>query len=218
MYVKYCGFTRVQDVRYACTCDVDAIGFVMYPPSARSVDVATVKRLSADVPDHIDRVAVTVNMPLCMIQQLVKQTRINTLQLHGDESTTYIQKLRELLPHIQIFKALKGDDTIAQQVAKYAPYVDRLLIDTPSHAYGGVGATFDWRLLESIPLEKVLIAGGLNAEMLPILLSQRPNIAGVDIASGIEDETKGQKSPNKMTTIQHILGGIYHDKDTITCR
>ncbi|MDO5375518.1 MAG: phosphoribosylanthranilate isomerase [Staphylococcus rostri] len=218
MYVKYCGFTRLQDVRVACDCGVDAIGFVMYPPSARYVDVAAVKHLTENIPDDIDRVAVTVNMPFHMLDQLINETRINTIQLHGDESIAYIETLRKAQPHIQLFKALKGTDTVTHQVAQYAPYVDRLLIDTPSDAYGGVGTTFDWHVLQDLPLDKIIIAGGLNQETLPELLAQLPNVTGVDIASGIEGANKGCKSRDKMNGIQQYLGGIDDDKDTITCR
>ncbi|MCS4486160.1 phosphoribosylanthranilate isomerase [Staphylococcus americanisciuri] len=208
MYVKYCGFTRLQDVHSACECDINAIGFVMYPLSARYVDLAAVKRLSAEIPAHIDRVAVTVNMPHNMLQRLVQETHINTVQLHGDEPVTYIQQLRMLLPDIQVFKALKGTETLAKQIDQYASYVDRLLVDTPSHMYGGMGGMFDWRVLDNVSLEKIVIAGGLNRETLPTLIAQVPHVKGIDIASGIEGEQKGYKSLQKMKAIQHYLGGI----------
>ena len=35
--IKMCGFTREADVLAACAAGADAIGFVLYPPSPRSV-------------------------------------------------------------------------------------------------------------------------------------------------------------------------------------
>ncbi|UXR78156.1 MULTISPECIES: phosphoribosylanthranilate isomerase [unclassified Staphylococcus] len=218
MYVKYCGFTRLQDVQDACACGVDAIGFVMYPPSARYVDFATVKALTMSIPESIDRVAVTVNMPLHMVEQLIDDTRINTIQLHGDETIAYIECLQAMCPNIQIFKALHGKEALQQQVMQYAPFVDRIIIDTPSETYGGVGTTFDWRVLQDISLDDVVIAGGLNQETLPALLSQVQHVRAVDIASGIEGARKGYKSRNKMIAIKNELGGSNDDKYTTTCR
>ncbi|UXR73758.1 MULTISPECIES: phosphoribosylanthranilate isomerase [unclassified Staphylococcus] len=208
MYVKYCGFTRQQDVQVACDCEVDAIGFIMYPPSARYVDLTTIKQLTESVPESIDRVAVTVNMPLYMIEKLLNETRINTVQLHGNEPVSYIKYLKAKYPHIQIFKALQGTESLKQQFLKFEPYVDKLLVDTPTEAYGGAGTTFDWRVLTGVPLDKALIAGGLNQETLSALLKQVPHVNGIDIASGIESERKGYKSKDKMIAIKHLIGGI----------
>lgn len=207
MYIKYCGFTRLQDVEDACACGVNAIGFVMYPPSARYVDLAMVKALTMSIPESIDRVAVTVNMPFHMLEQLIDDTRINTIQLHGDEPIAYIKHLRAIRPDVQIFKAIHGTETLQKQVTQFASFVDRVIIDTPSEAYGGVGTTFDWRVLQNLSLDDVVIAGGLNQETLPALLSQVPHVRAVDIASGIEGARKGCKSRNKMMAIKHELGG-----------
>ncbi|AVQ33810.1 phosphoribosylanthranilate isomerase [Staphylococcus muscae] len=207
MYIKYCGFTRLQDVEDACACGVNAIGFVMYPPSARYVNLAMVKALTMSIPESIDRVAVTVNMPFHMLEQLIDDTRINTIQLHGDEPIAYIKHLRTIRPNVQIFKAIHGTETLQKQVTQFAPFVDRVIIDTPSEAYGGVGTPFDWRVLQNLSLDDIVIAGGLNQETLPVLLKQVPHVNGIDIASGIERERKGLKSKDKMIVIKQLIGG-----------
>ena len=43
--IKMCGFTREADVLAACAAGADAIGFVLYPPSPRSVSI---ERAAAD--------------------------------------------------------------------------------------------------------------------------------------------------------------------------
>ncbi|QLK86782.1 phosphoribosylanthranilate isomerase [Staphylococcus sp. 17KM0847] len=207
MYIKYCGFTRQQDVEAACTCPINAIGFVMYPKSERYAEMSTVQKLAAYVPEYIDRVAVVVNMPLSRVSHLLYHTAVNTLQLHGDESVAYIQSLRLKHPGVKIIKALRADDYIVRQIRQYIDYVDVLLIDTPSQHYGGAGTPFDWNLLADISMEKMIIAGGLNDETLPKLMCYLPKVWGVDIASGIEDKEKGQKSYKKMLQMSQYLRG-----------
>ena len=90
MYLKYCGFTRIQDVREASELNINAIGFILYPKSARYVDLNHLSRLTEQVPNHIDRVAVTVNMPLSTVEQVLRKTTINTLQLHGEEPPEFV--------------------------------------------------------------------------------------------------------------------------------
>ncbi|MBI5974380.1 tryptophan synthase subunit beta [Staphylococcus sp. H16/1A] len=209
MYVKYCGFTQKEDVKAAVAQDVNAIGFITYPKSARYVSIDQVQQLSKDIPDSIDRVAVVVNSTFEVIQQLLTETDINTIQFHGDETPQFIQSVREHFPKIRVVRALPGDETLMQRIKDYQNVVDQFIIDTPSIAYGGTGHTFDWRYLKEMPNVPFLIAGGINTETLPELLRTYPELQGVDVASGIESR-KGIKNEQKMKEIMHILKGDYH--------
>lgn len=40
MYLKFCGFTQEEDIREAVQHDIQAVGFITYPKSARYVDLA----------------------------------------------------------------------------------------------------------------------------------------------------------------------------------
>ncbi|USO09762.1 hypothetical protein K9E66_12630 [Staphylococcus pseudintermedius] len=48
--------------------------------------------------------------------------------------------------------------------------------------------------------------GGVNSENVRQLIQRHPNIAGIDIASGIE-KAKGQKDHDKMAYIVKVLKG-----------
>ncbi|BBI50752.1 hypothetical protein HORIV_31730 [Vreelandella olivaria] len=54
--IKFCGFTREQDIDRAVALGADALGFVMWPKSARSVNIEQLAVLSARVPAFVTRV------------------------------------------------------------------------------------------------------------------------------------------------------------------
>ncbi|MCD8903855.1 phosphoribosylanthranilate isomerase [Staphylococcus chromogenes] len=206
MYLKYCGFTRIQDVREAGALNINAIGFILYPKSARYVDLNHLSRLTEQVPDHIDRVAVTVNMPLSMVEQVLQKTTINTLQLHGEEPPEFVRKLKRRYPDVQLIKALPATHELEQNINHYAPVVDKIIVDTPTEVYGGSGESFDWRHLTELSAIPVIVAGGLNLQNVTSLIDNFPHIAGLDVASGIEHD-KGIKDLTKMTQIAMRVKG-----------
>ncbi|MCO4345051.1 phosphoribosylanthranilate isomerase [Staphylococcus agnetis] len=207
MYLKLCGFTREVDVQAACQLNIDALGFITFPKSQRYVDFTQLAKLTKHIPEHIDRVAVTVNMPHAHIEQIIKCTRVNTLQLHGDETISTIQKLRDHNPELQIFKALHANDELMYQIEHIEPYVDKIIVDTPTSMFGGSGQTFDWHKLKQLSNTPVVVAGGVNYENIHQLLTSYTFIEGVDIASGIESD-KGIKDTQKMTQIVETVKGV----------
>ncbi|ARJ50591.1 phosphoribosylanthranilate isomerase [Staphylococcus lutrae] len=206
MYLKYCGFTREEDIEHAIQCDIQAIGFITYPKSKRYVDLSRLAQLSRSIPETIDVVAVTVNASMDELSALVEQTAINTLQFHGDESPEQLMAFQQRYPEIQIFKALPAGPLLNAHIQIYQPIVDRILIDTPSSNWGGTGETFDWQQLHALTTRDYLVAGGFNIDNIQDFLDAYPNVAGMDIASGIEKET-GIKDKVKMTKIATILKG-----------
>ncbi|HHU6749960.1 TPA: phosphoribosylanthranilate isomerase [Staphylococcus pseudintermedius] len=206
MYLKFCGFTQETDVQKAVQHDIQAVGFITYPKSARYVDLAQLQKLSAHVPETIDCVAVTVNATMAQLEAIIEQTAINTIQFHGTESIDMIVAVKARYPDIQLFKAIPADEKLQDNIERYGSVVDRLLIDTPSSAFGGTGQVFDWRVLDALLTSNYLVAGGVNSGNVQQLIQQYPNIAGIDIASGIE-EAKGQKDHHKMAYIAKVLKG-----------
>lgn len=206
MYLKFCGFTQEADVREAVQHDIQAVGFITYPKSARYVDLAQLQKLSAHVPETMDRVAVTVNATMAQLEAIIEQTAINTIQFHGTESIEMIVAVKARYPYIQLFKAIPADEKLSNNIERYGNVVERLLIDTPSSAFGGTGQVFDWRVLDALSTSNYLVAGGVNSDNVRQLIEQHPNIAGIDIASGIE-KAKGQKDHDKMAYIAKVLKG-----------
>lgn len=206
MYLKFCGFTQEADVREAVQHDIQAVGFITYPKSARYVDLAQLQKLSVHVPEMIDRVAVTVNATMAQLEAIIEQTAINTIQFHGTESIDRIATVKSCYPDMQLFKAIPANEKLQDNIRQYKDVVDRLLIDTPSNVFGGTGEVFDWRILNTLSTSNYLVAGGVNSENVRQLIQNHPNIAGIDIASGIE-KAKGQKDHDKMAYIAKVLKG-----------
>ncbi len=83
----------------------------------------------------------------------------------------------------------------------YAAVADRILFDAraPREATrpGGLGAVFDWHVLENLDLKlPFLVSGGLNAENVAQAI-RITRAGGVDVSSGVE-RAPGVKDPEMI--------------------
>ncbi|MBE5662960.1 phosphoribosylanthranilate isomerase [Staphylococcus sp. SS60] len=205
MKLKFCGFTSIEDVIAASQLTIDAIGFIHYEKSKRHQTIAQIKKLASVVPDYIDKVCVMVNPDLTTIEQVLINTPINTIQLHGTETVDLIKEIKKKYPSIKIIKALPADEHIISNINNYKAFVDLFIIDTPSVSYGGTGQTYDWTILKHIKDIPYLIAGGINSENIQTVNQLKLSHLGYDLASGIE--VNGRKDIAKMTAIVNIVKG-----------
>ena len=67
--IKICGLTRAQDLDAAVKAGVDAIGFVMYPPSPRAVSIEQAHELASLLPPFVTPVLLFANASLDAIHQ-----------------------------------------------------------------------------------------------------------------------------------------------------
>jgi phosphoribosylanthranilate isomerase len=86
-------------------------------------------------------------------------------------------------------------------LAGYAAVADRILFDAgaPKGATrpGGLGAVFDWHLLENLDLKlPFMVAGGLNAGNVAEAV-RVTRAGGVDVSSDVE-RSPGVKDPDKI--------------------
>lgn len=109
MIVKFCGFKSDEDIEKVKDLNVDAVGFIHFPKSKRHVSINQIKHLTKSIPHHIDRVAVVVNPTLELMTEIISETDINTIQLHGTESIKLINQIKQLNSEIKIIKALSAD-------------------------------------------------------------------------------------------------------------
>ncbi len=105
MIVKFCGFKYSTDVDRIRNLNVDAIGFIHFTKSKRHVTIKKMQQLTKLIPSHIDRVAVVVDPSITLVETLIKQTNINTIQLHGNERIQLIKNIKAIKPGIKITKA-----------------------------------------------------------------------------------------------------------------
>ena len=83
----------------------------------------------------------------------------------------------------------------------YDKLADRLIFDAraPRDATrpGGLGKSFDWRLLENLKVGvPFMLSGGLDADNVPEAL-RITRAGGVDVSSGVE-RAPGEKDPDKI--------------------
>ncbi|WP_210471390.1 phosphoribosylanthranilate isomerase [Sporosarcina sp. 6E9] len=179
--VKICGLMESEHVKAAVDAGADAIGFV-FAPSSRRVTVEQAQKLAREIPDNILKIGVFVNETLGEIKRIFEAVPLDYVQFHGDEDAGFIREMQ--LPSIKALPVKSTDDV--EKAAKYD--VDYYLFDAPGTVYkGGSGITFDWALLKDaeIPVEKIILAGGLNASNVKEAVGRvRPFM--VDVSSGVE--------------------------------
>lgn len=193
--IKICGLKRPEDIEYVNQYLPDYAGFV-FAGSKRKVTDEQAEKLSRKLDGRIIAVGVFVNEPAEHIVNLVKKEIIRVIQLHGDEDTEYILKLRENLEaSVKIIKAVRVQNREQILEAEKLP-CDYLLLDTwQKDAYGGCGKQFDKSLIPEDMSKPYFLAGGLAADNI------RENIQichpyAVDVSSAVE--TDGKKDEKKI--------------------
>lgn len=195
--IKICGMTRLEDALCAAEAGVDALGFIFYAKSPRSIDPEAAQRIIAQLPPFVDAVGVFVDRELQQVEAIVKQCCLNYAQLHGAESPEDCRHLAQIAAPCQVLKAIRvGPQTTAAEVAPYQDSIQGFLLDTyQKNAVGGTGETFDWSLVGRLNLMKpFLLAGGLSVDNIRLALEQVlpygvDTNSGLETAPGIKDHT-----------------------------
>ena len=190
--VKICGMTSLNDVKVAVDGGVDAVGFIFYKKSPRSVTMQAVREIVLELPPFVDSVGVFVNETAEQINKIADHCKLDRVQLHGDESPAFCKKIRR-----RVIKAIRVKDI--QSLKKLSDYpVSSFLLDTFSEdQYGGTGKVLDWNL--AFPAKKygpIILAGGLTPNNVRQAI-QRIQPYGVDVCSGVESQP-GIKDHKKM--------------------
>ncbi|MEH2223483.1 phosphoribosylanthranilate isomerase [Nostoc sp.] len=207
MRVKICGITQPQQSIAIASLGATALGFICVPNSPRYVTTSQIRAAVAELPANIDTIGVFANASIPEISQIVADSGLTGVQLHGDESPDFCYQLRQVLPNIEIIKALRIRSLEhLDTTADYTKFVDTLLLDAyhPQHL-GGTGKTLDWTMLEQFsPSCPWLLAGGLTADNIVQALNQ-VNPSGVDLSSGVE-RTPGDKDLDKVAKLFEKMG------------
>lgn len=199
--IKICGLSTPDTVGAAMRADATHLGFVHFAKSPRHVEADQLRALTAQVPAHIDRVAVVVDPTDDILAELVGTGALTALQLHGKESPQRAAAIRARF-NLPVWKAIAVKTRADLDAANaYNGAADRLLFDakTPEGAAlpGGMGLRFDWTLLRGVPISLPWgLSGGLGIDNVAeaIRITGAPMI---DVSSGVES-TPGIKSVDKI--------------------
>src|SRR5262249_42728809 len=124
------------------------------------------------------------------VDNIVEELEPDMLQLHGHETPARLRDIKRRFG-LETMKAIAVESAADLAVLPdYAAACDRILFDArpPKGATrpGGLGAVFDWRLLQGLdPKLPFMVSGGLTVDNVAEAV-RVTRAGGVDVSSGVE--------------------------------
>lgn len=201
LLVKICGLSTRETLDVALGAGADMVGFVFFPPSPRHLSLETARALGKQAKGRAAKVALTVDADDAALSNIVETLQPDLLQLHGKET---IARLRDVKAKfgLPVMKAIAVETPADLAVLPgFAGVADRILFDAraPKDATrpGGLGAVFDWHVLEKLDLKlPFMVSGGLNPDNVAEAV-RVTRAGGVDVSSGVE-RSPGHKDPEMI--------------------
>ncbi|MFN8436482.1 MAG: phosphoribosylanthranilate isomerase [Cytophagales bacterium] len=202
--IKVCGMREAQNIQQVAALSPDYMGFIFYDKSKRYVgDKFSIPEISPD----IKKVGVFVDERLDQMLKIADKHKLNTIQLHGNESAYKCQKLKDA--GYEVFKVFSiGNVFNFKELIPYEFFVDCFLFDTKGVEHGGNGVSFDWNIMNKYGSDKpFILAGGIGPEHeleVANLKFDFHKLFGIDINSKFEIEP-GLKDVTKLQTFINNL-------------
>lgn len=199
-WIKICATTSIDDALASIAAGANALGFV-FAPSNRRVSPEQGAAITAQVPEHIERIGVFQNESAERIAEVVERVGLTGVQLHGEETPAFIREMSSKFRsdiHVSVIKTVLVNNSFEAhfaQICENSDGVDSILLDSG----GGSGRTFDWQKVQPLLSDRrkrLIIAGGLNAENVGDAI-RLLSPWGVDVVSGVEREP-GRKDPERL--------------------
>ncbi|MCA1456152.1 phosphoribosylanthranilate isomerase [Bradyrhizobium sp. BRP22] len=190
LLVKICGLSTRETLDVALEAGADMVGFVFFPPSPRHLSLEVARELGRQAKGRAVKVALTVDADDATLENIVETLQPDILQLHGKEPVARVRDIRQRFG-LQVMKVIAVETPAdLAPLAGYAAAADRILFDAraPKGATrpGGLGAVFDWRVLEKLELDlPFMVSGGLHADNVAEAV-RISRAGGVDVSSGVE--------------------------------
>jgi phosphoribosylanthranilate isomerase len=201
LIVKICGLSTRETLDVALGEAADMVGFVFFPPSPRHLGLEAARGLGEAVNGRAVKVALTVDADDATLAGIVEALKPDLLQLHGRESPARLRDIKRRFG-LPVMKALAVETAADLAVlGEYRDVADRILFDAraPKEATrpGGLGAVFDWHVLENLDLAlPYMVSGGLHAGNVAEAI-RVTRAGGVDVSSGVE-RVAGVKDPDMI--------------------
>ncbi len=208
--IKICGLTREQDVDAAVAAGADAVGFVMYAKSSRSIAPRRPAELAGRLPPLVTPVLLFVNEAPERVLAACEGVPGSAVQFHGDETPAHCVEATGRGRHPFLRAARIPLDDSPFDLVKFASDhagAQAILLDADVEGYGGAGKAFNWsRLPPSVNCHLVLSGGLTPANVTDGIVQVRPRCKtlAVDVSSGVEVSAtrggtlKGIKDPEKI--------------------
>lgn len=198
--IKICGMKFHENILEVGALLPDFMGFIFWGKSSRYFD-GEIPML----PKSIKKVGVFVDESFEILVSKIEKYNLNCIQLHGNESVEFCQKLKEI--PIEIIKVFSIKDNFDFEILnEFEGVCDYFLFDTKGKLPGGNGTTFDWNLLKKYPSNKpFFLSGGIGIEEIKLLKEMNLPIYGIDVNSKFETEP-GLKNIELLTSFQSHIG------------
>jgi phosphoribosylanthranilate isomerase len=190
MRVKVCGITQEEQLTKLQGIGATFGGLIFYPKSQRYVlRHMTTSQIKKE--NNINKVGVFVNAAVEDVLQMVDECRLHMVQLHGDETPKYCEKIADYISVVKAFRIAEADN-IGWRIKDYMDMCDMFLFDTEGAGYGGTGKKFNWEKLKDVNVGKpYFLSGGIEpADVDKLkLFAQQPEakaLFAIDINSKFE--------------------------------
>jgi phosphoribosylanthranilate isomerase len=199
--IKICGLTTPAALDVALEAGADMVGFVFFSPSPRNVGFEAARALGERVRGRAIKVALSVDAGDDELAASIAALAPDMLQLHGKEPPERVSAVRARFG-LPVMKAVAiAERSDLSVIRDYDEVADRLIFDARAARAatrpGGLGQSFDWRLLENVETRlPFMLSGGLDAGNVAeaLRITAAP---GVDVSSGVE-RALGEKDADKI--------------------
>ena len=190
MRVKVCGITQEEQLVKLPETGATFAGLIFYPKSPRYVlRQMTTSQIKKE--NNVNKVGVFVNASVEEVLHMVDECRLHMVQLHGDETPRYCEKIADYISVVKAFR-ISDSDNIGWRIKDYMEVCDMFMFDTEGAGYGGTGKKFDWGKLHEVAVGKpYFLSGGIepaDVEKLKSfsLLPEAKALFAIDINSRFE--------------------------------
>jgi phosphoribosylanthranilate isomerase len=209
--IKVCGMTLPEQVNALDEMGVDIAGFIFYDKSPRFMRNKISAEKMRKIGGRIAKVGVFVNEDYEKLMKTVEEYRLDMVQLHGDESERFCEKVANYVTTIKAFR-LSENDPIEWMIRPFHEGSDMYMFDTLGSGYGGTGKKFNWSLLNGVKINKLFfLSGGIEPGdekklMEFMALEAAKKLFAIDINSRFE-VTAGVKDIAKIKSFVQNLKG-----------
>ena len=159
MRVKVCGITQQEQLQQLPDAGVSFAGFIFYPKSPRyALRYLTTSQIKKE--NTVNKVGVFVNASADEILQMVEECRLHMVQLHGDETPKFCEKIADYISVVKAFR-FSETDNIGYRIQEYMEYCDMFMFDTEGVGYGGTGKKLNLQKLQGVTVGKPYFISGM---------------------------------------------------------
>lgn len=203
--IKICGIKDISTIDCCINNKVDFFGLIFYSRSPRNISLEQAQKLiKYSEQKNINSVSVFVNEKIENLNRLSDILKTQYIQLHGDETNTYIRDIKK--NKIKIIKKISIKSTNDLKNISKFPDADMFLFDykpSKKELPGGNAKTFDWQIIKNIEIEKPwFLSGGINIDNINDI-KKYVIPYGIDISSGVEGNL-GVKNHDKISSLIRI--------------